>query len=169
MRSGLDRDGEFAEFYLAHFTAARRYANTICGDWSEAEELTQQAFVRIYARWPKVRSETAEAYLRKTLTRLFLDTKRRGRAREVVTADPPDTESGQELSSFERGPMRAALLRLPKKQRAVVLLRFVYDLSVEDVAAALGCSDGTVKSQASRGLTALRGVYDEQQTQEAWC
>lgn len=163
------RDWEFAAFFEAQFAAACRYANALCGDRSEGEEIAQQAFVRVYARWPKVRAETADAYLRKTLTRLFLDTKRRGRAREVAVADLPELPTEPKQAVLERGLVRAALLRLPKKQRAVVLLRFVYDLPIEDVATALGCSHGTVKSQASRGLATLREAYDKQDTQEAPC
>src|SRR3954453_19542916 len=75
------RDQEFAEFFSARFEGARRIAYAMCGSWSDAEEIAQNAFVRVYARWAKIRIETVDAYLRTVLTRVFLDTKRRGRAR----------------------------------------------------------------------------------------
>lgn len=169
LHAGSERDWDFAAFFEGHYAAACRYATVLCGSRTEGEELAQQAFVRVYARWSKVRSETAEAYMRTTLTRLFLDTKRRGRAREKATEELPEVPVEAKHVVLERDLISAALGRLPKKQRAVVLLRFVYDLSVDEVAATLGCSSGTVRSQASRGLAALREAYDEQDAQEAPC
>lgn len=153
------RDQEFAEFFSARFDGARRIAFAMCGSWSDAEEIAQSAFVKIYARWARIRIETVDAYLRTVLTRGFLDTKRRGRARERTVAEPPDTMAPQDAGPAERLAMRAALLAVPPGQRAVLVLRFVADLSVEQVADALGCSAGTVKSQTARGLTALRAAY----------
>lgn len=155
-------DAAFAEFFEAHFASACRYARALCGDPSEGEELAQNAFVRVYARWPKVRAETADAYLRTTLTRLFLDTKRRGRARERPVDEVPETPVEVRQPIVERQPLQTALLALPPKQRAVLLLRFGYDQPIDEVAVALDCSAGTVKSQASRGLANLRDRYYEQ-------
>jgi RNA polymerase sigma factor (sigma-70 family) len=115
--------------------------------------------VKLYARWAKIRIETVDAYLRTVLTRVFLDTKRRGRAREQVVADLPDTIAPPDAGPAERLALRTALLAVPPGQRAVLVLRFVADLSVEQVAETLGCSTGTVKSQTARGLTALRAAY----------
>jgi RNA polymerase sigma-70 factor (sigma-E family) len=160
VRSG--RDGEFAEFFAARFSATCRLAYALCGDRSEGEEIAQNAFVRMYARWPKIRRETADAYLRTVVTRLFLDTRRRGRARERSTAELPDVPVPPDLSELDRQPLQQALMLLPPRQRAVLLLRFAYDLPIDQVAATLGCSEGTVKSQASRGLALLRDRYAEQ-------
>ncbi|SDN28369.1 SigE family RNA polymerase sigma factor [Allokutzneria albata] len=154
------RDDEFAEFFSARFDFARRIAYALCGNWSEAEELAQNAFVKIYAHWRRVRSETADAYLRTVLTRTFLDTKRRGRAREEPTESPPDRPVVQDTGAIEDRPaLLAALQKVPPRQRAVIVLRFIQDLSVEQVADVLGCTTGTVKSQTSRGLQALRQAY----------
>ena len=153
------RDQEFAEFFSARFDGARRIAYAMCGSWPDAEEIAQAAFVKLYARWSKVRIETVDAYLRTILTRVFLDTKRRGRAREQVVAELPDTIAPADAGPAERMALRAALLAVPPGQRAVLVLRFVADLSVEQVAEALGCSTGTVKSQTARGLAALRAAY----------
>lgn len=153
------RDQEFAEFFSARFDGARRIAFAMCGSWSDAEEIAQSAFVKLYARWAKIRTETVDAYLRTVLTRVFLDTKRRGRAREQVVAELPDTIAPPDAGPAERMALRAALLSVPPGQRAVLVLRFVADLSVEQVAETLGCSTGTVKSQTARGLNALRAAY----------
>lgn len=144
------------------FERARRIAFAMCGSWVEAEEIAQSAFVRIYARWAKVRLDTVDAYLRTVLTRIFLDGRRRGRAKEYVTAVLPERPVPPDHSSHERIAMQAALLAVPPRQRAVLVLRFVADLSVEQVAATLGCSTGNVKSQTARGLTALRAAYEGQ-------
>jgi RNA polymerase sigma-70 factor (sigma-E family) len=155
------RDQEFADFFSARFDGARRIAYAMCGSWPDAEEIAQTAFVKMYARWAKVRIETVDAYLRTVLTRVFLDTKRRGRAREDVVAELPDTVAPADAGPDERMALRAALLSVPPGQRAVLVLRFVADLSVEQVAGTLGCTTGTVKSQTARGLVALRAAYHE--------
>jgi RNA polymerase sigma-70 factor (sigma-E family) len=153
------RDQEFAEFFSARFEGARRIAYAMCGSWPDAEEIAQAAFVKVYARWAKIRIETVDAYLRTVLTRVFLDTKRRGRAREQVVAELPDVMAPPDAGPAERMALRTALLSVPPGQRAVLVLRFVADLSVEQVAEALGCSTGTVKSQTARGLASLRAAY----------
>jgi RNA polymerase sigma-70 factor (sigma-E family) len=160
------RDQEFAEFFSARFDWARRIAYAMCGSWPDAEEITQSAFVKLYARWAKVRTETVDAYLRTILTRAFLDTKRRGRAREQAVAELPDTMAPPDAGPAERLALRAALLRVPPGQRAVLVLRFVADLSVAQVAETLGCTPGTVKSQTARGLAALRAAYQENEVIE---
>lgn len=155
------RDQEFADFFSARFDGARRIAYAMCGSWPDAEEIAQSAFVKVYARWTKVRIDTVDAYLRTVLTRVFLDTKRRGRSREQVVAELPDTVAPADAGPAERMALRSALMAVPPGQRAVLVLRFVADLSVEQTAETLGCSTGTVKSQTARGLTALRAAYGQ--------
>jgi len=153
------RDQEFADFFSARFDGARRIAYAMCGSWSDAEEIAQNAFVRVYARWAKIRTDTVDAYLRTVLTRVFLDSRRRGRARERAVAELPEQPVPPDHSAHERMAMHAALMAVPPGQRAVLVLRFVADLSVEQVAETLGCSTGTVKSQTARGLATLRQAY----------
>jgi RNA polymerase sigma-70 factor (sigma-E family) len=153
------RDQEFADFFATRFDDARRIAFAMCGSWPDAEEIAQTAFVKMYARWAQIRIETVDAYLRTVLTRAFLDTKRRGRAREQIVAELPDTIAPADAGPAERLVLRAALLTVPPGQRAMLVLRFVADLSIEQVAETLGCSIGTVKSQTARGLATLRTAY----------
>lgn len=153
------RDQEFADFFAARFDGARRIAYAMCGSWPDAEEIAQTAFVKVYARWSKVRTETVDAYLRTVMTRVFLDTKRRGRAREQIVAEVPDVVAPAVDGPHERLAMRDALMAVPPGQRAVLVLRFVADLSVGQVAETLGCTIGTVKSQTARGLVTLRAAY----------
>ena len=156
----MRRDEEFSEFFTSRFDWARRTAYALCGDWSEAEELAQNAFVRAYAKWPSIRRETAEGYVRTIVTRLFLDSRRRGRDRVSPVAELPEHGVGGGFSDPD-ARLNAALRQVPPKQRAALVLRFVHDLSIEQTAAELGCSVGNVKSQTARGLAALREAYGE--------
>jgi RNA polymerase sigma factor (sigma-70 family) len=142
---------------------AHRTAYALCGDWVEAEELAQAGFVRLYAKWPRVVGGNADGYLRTVVTRLFLDTKRRGRAREQLVADLPERSGPPNADTArvdERQSLLAALLLVSPRQRATLVLRIVHDLSIEQVAEVLRCSTGTVKSQLARGMRALRVAYD---------
>ncbi|MFE9747167.1 SigE family RNA polymerase sigma factor [Saccharothrix saharensis] len=157
--AGFDED--FADFYSARFDATRRTAYALCGNWLQAEELAQGSFVRLYAKWPRVAGGNPDGYLRTTLVRSFLDTRRRGRARELLVADAPERpEHSRDLARIdEQQSLLAALQNVPPRQRATLVLRIVHDLPVEQVAQVLRCSTGTVKSQLSRGMQALRAAY----------
>lgn len=156
----MRHDQEFSELFSARFRWASQTAYALCGNWKEAEEIAQNAFVRVYAQWPRIRLETAEAYLRTVVTRVFLDSKRRGRARESPVSDVPESAAHCDSSDFdERQALAQALQKVPHRQRAVLVLRFMHDLSVEQTADILKCSPGTVKSQTNRGLHTLRQAY----------
>ncbi|MEV4311392.1 SigE family RNA polymerase sigma factor [Actinocrispum sp. NPDC049592] len=152
-------DDEFAEFFAARFDRTRRMAYALCANWSEAEELAQNGFVRLYSHWPRVVHQNPEAYLRTTVIRLFLDGRRRQRKREHLVAEPPDTPLHHDQAYDDRQPLIAAMQQLPPRQRAVLVLRIVQDMSVEQVAEAMRCAPGTVKSQMARGLATLRAAY----------
>ncbi len=137
--------------------AVRRVAYLLCGDWQRAEDLTQTAFAKVYAAWPRlVDLDTAEDYLRRTLVNAYLDEQRRAWRRERTTADLPDPPHHDHHSTDERLLLTAALAAVPPRQRACLVLRFFDDRSVEQTAALLGCSTGTVKSNTARGLDNLR-------------
>ena len=161
-------DDDFADFYSARFDAARRTAYALCGDWVEAEELAQGSFVRLYPKWPRVAGGNTDGYLRTILVRLFLDTRRRGRAKERLVADTPEQpDHSRDLARVdEQQSLLAALQVVPPRQRATLVLRIVHDLPIEQVAQVLRCSTGTVKSQLSRGIQALRAAYRDVDTPE---
>jgi RNA polymerase sigma-70 factor (sigma-E family) len=165
-RGGNDRvsdgrssyDGEFSEYFAARVHALRNTAHLLCGDWHRAEDITQLAMLRLYVAWPRLaRREALDAYARRVVVRTFLAENRRSRwQREQLTDTPPDTATTTADDSAERLLLVRALAAVPPKQRAVLVLRYWNDLSVAEVAAVLRCSAGTVKSQAARGLAALR-------------
>lgn len=154
-------DAEFAELFAARAAAVRRTAYLMCGDWHRAEDLAQTAFAKLYAAWPRLRATgAAEAYLRRTLTSTYLDDSKRRWHGERATETLPETMTSTGADD-ERVVLLAALAQVPPRQRACVVLRFFDDLSVQDTAAALHCTAGTVKSNTSRGLDALRRILGD--------
>ncbi len=154
-----DRDIAFAAYFAARSGSMRATAYLLCGDWHRAEDLVQTAFSKLYLVWNRVsRHEALDAYVRQILVRTFLDERRRGWwRRERVTETQTDRSVAPD-SPESRLDLLSALAQVPPRQRAVLILRYWEDLSVDETAAALDCSAGTVKSQAARGLHALREV-----------
>jgi RNA polymerase sigma-70 factor (sigma-E family) len=136
----------------------RRTAFLLSGDWYLADDLVQETLTRMYVVWPRVSAAgDPGAYARRVLLNLHTDHRRRPAQRELVVQSVPDVvAAGPSESSDERQALLAALMQVPPGQRAVLVLRFWEDLSVEQAAAVLGTSVGNVKSQTSRGLVALR-------------
>jgi RNA polymerase sigma-70 factor (sigma-E family) len=152
-----DRDTAFAEYFAARSDAMRGTAFLLCGDWHRAEDLTQVAFTKLYVAWNRVgRHEVLDGYVRRTLVRTFLDEGRLGWWRRVRTSDTPPEPVAVDAGPEDRVAVLAALSFVPRRQRAVLILRYWEDLSVDETAELLGCSAGTVKSQAARGLSTLR-------------
>jgi len=153
-----DRDTGFVEYFTARSEAMRGTAYLLCGDWHRAEDLVQNAFTKLYLVWGRVsRHEVLDAYVRQVLVRLYLDERRRGWwRRERVTSRPPVDRSMPPDASANRLIVLQALAAVPPRQRAVLVLRYWEDLSIEETAALLHCSAGTVKSQAARGLDSMR-------------
>ncbi|MBM7490391.1 RNA polymerase sigma-70 factor (sigma-E family) [Micromonospora luteifusca] len=154
-----DRDEAFAEYFAARSDAMRGTAYLLCGDWHRAEDLVQTAFVKLYRVWNRIsRHEVLDSYVRQILIRTFLDERRRGWwRRERVGVGNAEQMAGPD-SPESRLVLLQALASVAPRQRAVLVLRYWEDLSIEDVAALLECSPGTVKSQAARGLDTLRGL-----------
>ena len=158
----MRRDTEFSEFFAARGPTLRRTAYLIVRDWHLAEDVTQQAFSKLYVAWPRVRTETREAYARKAIVNTALSEVRRHRDRPV--ADVPDTVA----PPISEPPLdvEEALGLLPGRQRAIVALRFLDDQPVAEVARVLGIAEGTVKSQTARALDTLRRHLPELVTTE---
>jgi RNA polymerase sigma-70 factor (sigma-E family) len=141
-----------------HSRALLRTAYLLTGDRQLAEDLLQSALARTWTRWSSIRDpERADAYVRTAMVNLSISWWRRRWRGEVPTQHLPEVAAADEYAGVDhRDEIGRALAMLTPRQRAVVVLRFYEDLSEVDVAAALGCSVGTVKSTASRALAMLR-------------
>ncbi|MGC0419027.1 SigE family RNA polymerase sigma factor [Embleya sp. AB8] len=159
-----DRERLFDEFVVARYQALRRTAYLLCGDWHQAEDLVQIALEKVFASWHRMRDPGAvDTYTRRVMIRGFLDTKRLRSSREFPTAtlpDPPDAP-GHDADSARRLALLAALGRVSPGYRAVLVLRYWEDQSVEETAALLGRSSTAIRSAASRGLDQLRTILGE--------
>lgn len=163
--AAVSRDTEFTAFMAANLTRLTRTAWLLTGDQHHADDLVQHALVRTYAAWSRASRGDPLAYTRKVMTNRRIDLWRT-RRREVLVApeDVPETSRGDSSAGLaERDRLVAALATLTARQRRVVVLRYVEALSEREVAATLGVPVGTVKSHASRGLSRLRAVLDEEE------
>ncbi|WP_367130149.1 SigE family RNA polymerase sigma factor [Saccharothrix sp. HUAS TT1] len=160
-----DRDREFRAYFEARAAVVRRTAFLLCGDWHRAEDLAQTALAKVYVHWGRLdRDGRVDAYVRKVLVRAVIDDSRwRGRRPETVVRTLPEVAAAA-TGVEEAMDVRQALAALPPRQRAAVVLRYWEDLPVAETAAALGCSEGTVKSQVSKGLDALRRALATRRT-----
>ena len=151
----------FAAFYAEYLPKVFRYVSYRVGDQHTAEDLTQTTLARMFVSWRRIsRQDAVYAYANRTLVNSYLSDRRRGRGREVLTGWVPETAAEPQGCEL-RMMVLDALATLPPKTRAVVVMRYWADLSVEQVADLLGCSTGNVKSQSARGLDKLRAVLGE--------
>jgi len=155
---GAQDADEFREFVRGRFEPLRALAYVTCGDWQTAEDAVAGALAKLYVRWGKVAAP--DAYARTMVVRAAIHEKRRPWRRERSVGDALPDVPGPDPSGAvdERLRLTAALDHVPKRQRAVLVLRFLEGLSVEETAEVLGCRPGTVKSQSARGLDTLRAV-----------
>jgi RNA polymerase sigma-70 factor (sigma-E family) len=151
---------EFAEFFRASWARLYRVALAVAGDQRTAEDDLQAALAKVYAAWDRVRrADHPDAYVRRIVLHEVLGGRRHGflkRERPSAEVTSSATVASPEGELVERDAVWAAVRALPPRQRAVVVLRYYEDLSEAEIADALGCSRGTVKSQASAALAALR-------------
>jgi RNA polymerase sigma-70 factor (sigma-E family) len=156
----MDPEQEFADLFTMLWPRLFRTAYGVAGDAGIAEDAVQTAFAKAYASWSRISgADRPEAYLRRMVINEVLGSRRSGwwrreQAHEVVEdrSGSPSPEDGV----ADRDAVWTAVQGLPVRQRAVIVLRYYEDLSEADIAAALGCSRGTVKSQASAALSNLR-------------
>ena len=147
----------FEEFVAGRGQALQRFGYALTGDWGLAEDLLQTALARAYPRWSRIRRDDPEAYVRKIMVNTWSSWWRRRWRGEVPAAQLPEAAGPDEAAGVDsRQALRAALAQLPPRQRAVVVLRYDQDLPEAQVAALLGISVGTVKSQAAKALASLR-------------
>ena len=153
------RDEEFRDYVTARLEPLRRTAYLLCRDWHTADDLVSITLSKLYRNWARaLGADNLDAYVRGMLTNAWLDERRRPWRRERSTDDVPDRVdlTAGEPAVGEREMLLEMLGRLAPRRRAVVVLRFYCDLSVEETAQILGVSTGTVKSQAARALETLR-------------
>jgi RNA polymerase sigma-70 factor (sigma-E family) len=155
----MDDAAGFSMFVRQHSTTLLRAAYLLTGDRSAAEELLQDTLVRLYPQWARVQAaDVPMAYVRRSLTNNYLNGRRRHSSNELLFAEPPERGYEPDLAGRigDRELVRDLLDRLAPKQRAVVVLRFFHDLTDDQIAAEVGCREGTVRSIVSRSLQALR-------------
>src|ERR1700754_5118658 len=160
----MDDETGFREFVAARLARLSATAYLLAGDHHAAQDLVQSTLVKIARHWDRVSNLGApDAYVRKALYHEFVSSRRLSRRREVPTASPPDGPAPRNEAddAVRRLLLRKALARLTAKQRAVIVLRFYEDLPEAEVAEALGCTVGTVKSQTHHALARLRQIAPE--------
>lgn len=159
-------DAGFRSWVAHRAPVLRRKAFLLCGDWHSADDLVQDALVSLYPSWGRVaRGGNVDAYANRVLFGKYVDGRRRPWRREHATdllPDRPDPAADASLREVDDADsaLTRALAALPVNQRAVVVLRFTDDLSVDEVAQVLGLPAGTVKSRLSRAVAALRDQLD---------
>jgi RNA polymerase sigma-70 factor (sigma-E family) len=153
--SVADRSG-FAEFVASRSSRLLRTAYLLTHDWALAEDLLQTALAKAWFAWPRV-GDDPEPYVRKILVNTYASWWRRRWRGETPTDVLPDSTVGDPTAGVDvRDELWQALGRLPRRQRAVIVLRYFEDLTEQQVATTLDVSVGTVKSQTSKALAQLR-------------
>ena len=147
----------FEDFVAGRGQALQRFGYALTGDWALAEDLLQTALARAYPRWSRVLRDDPEVSVRKIMINTWSSWWRRKWRGEVATGQLPEGAGPDSFAAVDnRQALRSALAQLPPRQRAVVVLRYHQDMSEAQVAALLGISVGTVKSQAAKALASLR-------------
>jgi RNA polymerase sigma-70 factor (sigma-E family) len=153
---------DFGEFVRTSLPTLLRYGHALTGNPHDAADLVQTVLEKLGARWPSLLRKGFEplAYARRSMANAHISRWRR-RGREKLVADFPDAIAESGVDRLEHEPLWQALRDLPPRQRAVVVLRFYEGLSEAEIAATLGISAGTVKSQNSRAMATLRKRLEE--------
>lgn len=166
MRS--DQEREYVEYVRGRLPRLHRTAYLLCADAFQADDIVQATLTALYTNWRRASAaDNLDGYVHRIMVRRYLDERRRRWSKVLLGDAVPDLPAAADHGVEDRDALMTALRALPKGQRAVIVLRFLSDLSVEATAEALGCSVGNVKSQCSRGLTALRGALSPVMTQGA--
>lgn len=147
----------FREFVIARWPTHVRTARLLAGDSARGEDLLQAALIKVWLAWPRVSVGRPDAFTRVVMANLATSWRRRKWSQEISVGALPETAYDDRTSRHaDLDDLTRALRQLPPRQRTVVVLRYCEDMSEREVADALGCSLGTVKSHASRGLATLR-------------
>jgi RNA polymerase sigma-70 factor (sigma-E family) len=157
---------DFREFARSRAGPLRRSSYLLCGDWHLADDLVQETLVKVYRHWDRVRyADDPDAYVRRILVNEVTRHWRRHR-HTALLAEPyaeQSTSFDEAGGVTDRLTLLAALQQLGPRQRATVVLRYFEGLSERETAQALGCSQGTVKSQTSRALSILSTILQPEE------
>lgn len=158
-----DKRSDFVDFAASRRSTLRRLAFALCGDWHTADDIVQISLSKLYRAWPRIHRAGAEdAYARQIVARTAVDESRRPSRRESPVAEHVAHHPEVRQVDIDGGmDALAALDLLPPRQRQVIVMRHLLDLSVEETAAALRISEGTVKSTTARALDRLRLVLND--------
>jgi RNA polymerase sigma-70 factor (sigma-E family) len=152
-----DRDAQFTDYATARTPWLRKVAFLLCQDRHRADDLVQTSLTRLYVHWHRVsRLENVDGYVRTVLVNAYLAEQRTAWWKRVTLHRESVDTAVFDFDVDAAVDLRDVLAALPPRQRAAIVLRYYCDMSVEQVAAVLGCAPGTVKSQTSRGLDTMR-------------
>lgn len=156
----MEGRADFETFVRRHWAALMSIAMAVSQSRAEAEDLVQTVLTSAYPRWRRIRPDDALAYLRRSILNANVSRWRKHRG-ELTVAEPPEPrESDADTDGVDDRETLLPMLRsLPPRQRAVLVLRYLCDLPDDEIATTLGISTGTVRSQAARGLAALREFH----------
>ena len=153
----MNTDLDFAEFVGARWASLYRLAYLLAASPTGAEDLLQTTLEKAYVNWPRISAmEFPEAYVRRMLANTLVSSRRRAWIGEQPWDELPETAGAfAEVPVLDRSLIWPLVCALPDRQRAVIVLRYYEDLSEAQIADALGCAAGTVKSQSSAAIVAL--------------
>jgi RNA polymerase sigma-70 factor (sigma-E family) len=156
-------EAAYREYVTARMHSLRRTAYLLCHDWHTADDLVSITLGKLYRHWGRSQQvEHLDAYVHRILLNSWLDERRRPWRRETPTDDLPDESvAPAPVDEGDRQGVLELLRQLPGRKRAIVVLRYYCDLSVEETADILGCATGTVRSQSTRALQTLRALVGE--------
>jgi len=153
------RDQDYVTYVRRRLDQLRRVAYLLCHDWHRADDLVQVTVTRLYVNWRRASAaDDIDRYVNRMLVNAFLGERRKWGSRVALMANPPE-RAAHHVDEGTKLAVRELLAQVPPRQRATLVLRFYCDLSIEEAAAVLGCSDGTVKSQTAKGLLRLRELW----------
>jgi RNA polymerase sigma-70 factor (sigma-E family) len=165
LMAGNDDEDAFADYAAGALARLRRIAYLLCQDWHRSEDLTQIALTKLYVHWRRASAaDNLDAYVSAILMNAYLSEQRTSWwKRTHIHPDAAELLPAADSAipaSEDALDLRAALRTLAPGRRAIVVLRYYCDYSIDQTAQMLGCSAGTVKSQTSRALAQLRGVLN---------
>jgi len=165
----IDQRASFVEYVTSRGPWMLQVALRLCRDRHNAEDLVQTSQTKLYAHWTKLFAiENLDAYVRTIILRTYIGNQRTGWAKRVdLFPTHEDLPTAEGMDHETRMVLRNAVEGLAPRQRATILMRYYYDMSVEQTAAALHITAGTVKSQTSRGLDTLRTALEKTEQRAA--